>query len=372
MAEEKTINNTSDLIEDNGNKGVKTGNYTYKIEHPKKFSVKISIKVESKYFTEKKEEVYNKLKKGVSIKGFRPGMAPKNLIEAHLGPKLFEETVNNILPQVAFEILQQERINPISQLHYHLEKVSEADGLQYHVEFESLPEIKLPDFSKIKVAKEGSKVTDKEIDAVIEDMLNRDEQKGSEKKAEKVVEAKPEKKLANDKWAAELGIDNVKTVKELKEEIRRQIEKQKKMTSEEKYKADLLDAAVEKAGIEVPESFIERELQSREVDYKKRIESIGLKFDEFLKTRKTTLEDLKKEWKNDAERRISREILLVEVAKKQEIKIAKEDIEKELSQITDPQIKSQYDNEKGRNYIATVLIQQKAISWIVNQIGQKK
>ena len=364
MTENKTDNNAAG----------KSENYTFNLEKKDKFEIKVSIKVTPKYFSEQKKVVFNKLKMGVQIKGFRPGMAPQNLIEAKLGPTLFEETINKILPVIAIEILQKEKLNPLNQLHYHLEKVSEAEGLHYHIEFEVMPEVELPDFEKIKVEKETPKITAKEVTAVIEDMFSRgqkdkkgkaDEVKGKTDKAKE--EAKPVAK-PDDKWAAGLEIPSVKTIKDLEKEVEKQLLKQKQAVSEEKYRVEILDKAVTLTGVEVPPTLVARELENREKSYRQRIEAVGLKFEEFLKSRKTSVEELKKEWTEDAEKRIAREILLIEIAKAENLSVKKEEIDKELASIQDPEIKKQYENDKGKNYIATVLIQQKSIAWILKQV----
>ena len=196
-----------------------------------------------------------------------------------------------------------------------------------------------------------------------------DDKKTGEK-AEKVEKkpAKADKKSPDDKWAAGIGLTGVKTIKDLQKEVEKQLAKQKESLAEEKYRAEILDKSVIASKIQAPSALVERELENREKSYRQRIEGVGLKFDEFLKSRKTTVDDLKKEWQDDAEKRIAREILLIEVAKSQDMRVTQDDIKKELENIKDPEIKKQYESDKGKSYIATVLIQQKAIEWITKQI----
>ncbi|MBN1331348.1 hypothetical protein JW978_00480 [Candidatus Dojkabacteria bacterium] len=334
-------------------------NYTYEIENLTDTKYKISVKIKKEFFAEQKEKAYNKLSKTVEVKGFRPGKAPKNVVEAKLGASIYEEAINALFPSVALEIVRKEKLNPVGQLEYHLEKVSEDDGLQYHFEFEGIGEVKLPDFSKLKVRKEKAEVTAKEVDAVLEDMLKQ----GKEKAKQEDKKNKP-----SDEWAKNLKIDGVEDVKGLKKVIEEQLKHQKEHMAEDKYAAELIDEAVKKAGIKIPEILVEKEMKAREEGYKKRIEELGLEYETFLKTKKVNLEDLKKDWKEEAEKRIGREILLIEVAKKNEIKVNKEDVDAELAVIQDPKLKAQYDTEQGRNFIASVIIQQKAVKLIKDQV----
>ncbi|MBD3280086.1 hypothetical protein GF389_00995 [Candidatus Dojkabacteria bacterium] len=354
-------------------------NYTYEVENLTDTKYKVSVKVKKEYFQEQKEKAYNKLAKTVEVKGFRAGKAPRNVVEAKLGAQIYEETINTVFPEVALEIVKEEKLNPVGQLEYHLEKVSDDDGLQYHFEFEGIGEIELPDFSKLKVKKDEVKVTTKEVEAVIDDMLKQGDAKNSEKKEEK-EDKKQEKKQgqkqekkqeATDDWAKSLKIDGVKDVKSLKEMIKNQLKMQKERMAEDKYSADIIDKAVEKAEIKVPEVLVEKELNAKEEGYKKKIEELGLEYETFLKTKNVNLEDLKKDWKEEATKRIAREILLVEVAKANQMKVSKDEIEAELNIIQDPKLKAQYETEQGRNFIASVIIQQKAVKHIKDQVSSE-
>jgi len=50
------------------------------------------------------------------------------------------------------------------------------------------------------------------------------------------------------------------------------------------------------------------------------------------------------------------------------MKVNKEEIEAELAVIQDPKLKAQYDTDQGRNFIASVIIQQKAVKHIKDQV----
>lgn len=347
--------------------------YTYEVEKLTDTKYKVVVKVSKERLAQEKENAYQGLAKTVEIKGFRPGKGPRNLIEAKLGARVYEETINKVFPKFAVEVIQKEELNPVGQLEYHLEKVSDEEGLHYHFEFEAIGKVSLPDFEKLSAKKEDTKITKKEVDAVIEDMLKQSDQekkskaeKDSDSKKKK-TESKTDKPEITEEWIKSLGIEGVKDEKGLRDLIKAQLTAQKEKMEEEKYVAALIDEAVEKAGIKVPETLVKKEVQNRESSYKKRIEELGLEYETFLKTKDANLEDLKADWKKEAQKRIGREILLVEVAKTNNIRVAKEEIDKEIEVIQDPNAKKQYQSEQGRNFIASVIIQQKAVQYIKDQ-----
>ncbi len=360
--------------------------YTYTIKTEENNQYSIDIKVSSDYFKEAKEKVYNRLKSSVSIKGFRPGQAPQGLIEAKLGPTLYETTINEVLPQIAVEALKDAKINPVSQLNYHLHKVSEDDGIEFHVDFEGIGEINLPNFGKLGVKKEVEKVTNKEVDMVIQDMFERGQtqrqpqdkkapdgkETKNKKESEKKTDGKESKTTPTDDWAKSIGIEGVKNLESLRKEVEKQLNVQKERMADESFVARLIDEAVKAAKITVPSSLSNRQLEAREDDYRNRIKQLGLKFEDFLKSKNTTLEELKKEWEEEIKKSIAREIMLIEIAKQNNIKVSQEEVGKELDAIQDENMKKQYNTESGKNYIATVMIQQRAVGWLRKQVEPDK
>lgn len=333
----------------------------------------ISLGISKEIFKQRKDKVFNRLSKEVDITGFRKGKAPKAMVEARLGASLYEKTLNELLPEVTYEFLTEEKMDFLGGLNYQVTKVSEEDGVEYNITFVKYPKINLPDFKKIKVSKEKVELTDKEVDEEIEKIVkyqskdkstkSEGDKKGSDMKADE----KENKKL-DDTTVKDMGL-GLNTVKELKDLVRKQLEQQKENTATNKQLQAIVDEAVKKSKIEAPETLVDQEVHKREHEYEHRIEEIGLKLDEFLKTQNTSLEDLRKDWKKDAERQIKTDLLLFEIAKANELKVTNEEIKAELDAITDENLRKQYDSYEGRNYISGVILQQKSLNWIVEQTG---
>src|SRR5579872_5163334 len=60
------------------------------------------------------ERVLNRLASRAKIEGFRPGRAPRSLVEARLGPAVLrEEVVEAMIPEVMRQALVEKSIDPI-------------------------------------------------------------------------------------------------------------------------------------------------------------------------------------------------------------------------------------------------------------------
>jgi len=127
------------------------------------------------------QKAFNKalehLSRGITVKGFRPGKAPKYLIVANIGEtKLQEETFSNVLEQTYSELIKEEKFDAIDYPKIDVKKFTidfsnhEAvkGELEYEAKVELMPEAKLADFNKIKLSKNTEIiVSDKEVEDVI-------------------------------------------------------------------------------------------------------------------------------------------------------------------------------------------------------------
>lgn len=354
--------------------------YTYKRKDLGKLKVELEVEVGGERFKEEKGHVFNHLAKTIEISGFRKGNAPKNLVEAKLGAKLFEETINHLLPEVTVEIIGEEKLTPITHVEYKVSKVSD-NGLTYTASFSLYPEIKLGDFKKIKLEKQSDEVKDDEVEKVLKQMFEehkkREEEKvekkdGGDTRATSSIKTKKEKKEVemNDEWAKKtnMGVNNIK---ELKDKVKEQLKLLKARNSREKYISDMVLEAVKLSKVELPDALVDQELDRREADYKGRIENLGLKLEDYLKSQKVTMEDLRKQWKEDAEKKVKVELLLVEIGRQNQLKVEDPEVEKELTAIQDKNTKDFYSSERGRNYIRSVILQQKAINYLLDIVEPK-
>lgn len=133
--------------------------------------VKLTIEVEAGKLALASNAAYAKLAPSVKVAGFRPGKAPKNIVEKEIGSERFKaEILDIILPESYYEAVMQEKLEVVGSPEVKVLKFVPTDGLTYEATVEIMPEFKLPDIKKIQVKRQGIKVTDKEIQEVLDDL----------------------------------------------------------------------------------------------------------------------------------------------------------------------------------------------------------
>jgi FKBP-type peptidyl-prolyl cis-trans isomerase (trigger factor) len=349
--------------------------YTFSKQLTKNDETELTIKVGKDRFLAEKAKIFKKLSAEVTMPGFRPGKGPENLVEARLGTRLMEETINHLIPEITLDVLQSEKLNPLTQIKYSLLKATNEEGVEFKATFVELPKIKLGDFKRIKPKSEEIAVTEAEIDKTLNQLIEinrKRKQKPVEgKDADKAKKTeKNEPNAPTDAEVKELGL-GFDTVAKLREELKKRIEQEKKLDMESRKLEQIIAEAVKLSGIKVPGALVDAEVAKREHDYTHKVEDLGLKLEDFLKSQNTTLDEQRKKWREEAAKRLQTELLLIEIARANEIKITDSEIDNEIKLIRDEKLKKEYDSDMGKRYISSVLLQQKAIKWLREQIEQK-
>jgi FKBP-type peptidyl-prolyl cis-trans isomerase (trigger factor) len=279
--------------------------YDYSRKDLSKAKIELKFKVAAASIEKAKDKAYTKLAKNVDIKGFRPGKAPRNTVESTLGSRFFEEAINILLPDVAKDALDREQLMPIAPLEYDLTKYAQGDDLEFKAMVYVLPEFDLKKLDKIKVKKDKSEVTDKEIEKVIDNMFkewqvkqNIDTDKGlvlagEDKRKAKTAPKKESEEKPTDDWAKTLDLD-VNNLQELRDKIKIELSLQKQYMTVQKYQYEILEEAMKLTDAEVPSTTVEHETEHRMEHFLEEVVRIGMTLEKYLQANKNTEEKIKK------------------------------------------------------------------------------
>lgn len=143
----------------------------------KKGKYKLSITVEPQDLVRYFNSSYEKLAKDVKIDGFRPGKAPRKLVEEAIGQaRLLSDSLDRALQESYFLAIQQEKLIPVCPPKvtiskyptWGLEMEDISEPLIFDAEFEVMPEVKLLDYSKIRIKKKDlAKIKNDDIEKVL-------------------------------------------------------------------------------------------------------------------------------------------------------------------------------------------------------------
>ena len=118
------------------------------------------------------------LSQNLEIPGFRPGKAPQNLAERHLGEgKILERAADSAIRDSYFKAAEREGIFPVSAPKIQVLKIAKGNSFEFKANVSVMPQIEIGDYKKIsqgeKIKKPNEiKLDQKEIESAIEWIRN--------------------------------------------------------------------------------------------------------------------------------------------------------------------------------------------------------
>lgn len=109
-------------------------------------------------------KVIDELRKEITLKGYRPGKVPRDLIAKRFADSIKEELKQHVVTETFRKAVEQEKITPVSAPIVEDLKLEEDDGLSYKARFDVMPEIDLARYTGFWLEKKVHKVTDEDVD----------------------------------------------------------------------------------------------------------------------------------------------------------------------------------------------------------------
>lgn len=148
----------------------------------------------------------------------------------------------------------------------------------------------------------------------------------------------------NDEFAKSLG--KFGSANDAEASIREGLKTEKEKREKERIRIAMIEAVAEKTPAEIPAPLIASELEKMVAELDQSISRMGLKFDDYLAHVKKTADDLKKEWRGDAEKRVKIALILREIAKRESLGPTDDEIKQAVSRTVEHRGLSEEDVKK--------------------------
>lgn len=291
----------------------------------------------------------------LEMPGFRKGHVPADMARKQIGEiALLEEAVEHYMADLYPALIAEYKLEPIGRPQVQITKLAPGNPVGLTIRTYLYPEIKLPDYKKLAGGvkkEEAPAVTDEEVTKAI-DAVRESHSTLKDADGKAIL---PE---VTDAWVKEMG--PFENVAQFTDKLKEHLGKEKEQATKEKRRAGIIDAVLEKTNIEIPAIFVEAELEKMLGQMKDDIKRFGMTFEDYLTRLQKTEDDLRKEFRTDAEKRAKLQLTLNAIAEKEEIKIPAEDIKHEAEHIL-AQFKDA-DRERVHIYVESVLKNEKTLS----------
>lgn len=333
-------------------------------------------------FEKFEEKALNIISERLELPGFRKGKAPASVVKENVTDMMIlEEMAELAIKDVYIKIIEENKIEAIGRPQIAITKIARGSDLEFKIHTAVLPEMKMPDYKKIASDQKKKNpvakivVAEADVEKTILDLrkMRAEQARGADHaghenmteeehaKAHDIPES--EYPAFDDTFAKSFG--DFENADALKNKIRENIKMEKKTLEKDKLRMVIVEELIKETSGEIPEILIESEIEKILYRLQADITSAGFNFEEYLVQIKKTEEDLRGEWRGDAEKRAKLQMIIRTIADKENLKPNEEEIEKEVGNIM--AMYKDADPVRARAYIENMLENEKVFNFLENQ-----
>ncbi len=163
-----------------------------------------------------------------------------------------------------------------------------------------------------------------------------------------------------------------KTLKELKDDIKKNISAQNEQRIIEKYKDDLIAELVKKSKVPTPEILIDDQMQMIREDLERNARAAGKEVEDFLESNNETMESWEKEAKKVAKKRVEASLVLQTLAAEEKITVSDEEVNAKINELKEvykssPEAVKNLKNPQVKMNIQNRMIIDKTLDYLVDK-----
>ena len=256
----------------------------------------MNIEVSGDVVANKFEDVFKRISQEAKVAGFRPGHAPRDILEKQFGPAAHEQVLKELIPDVYSQAVDKEGLDVIE-----LPQISEVkldrNSLSFKARVEVTPEINVKDYKGVKINYKNVNVSSEEVKRSIDSFKE-------SRKLDKL----------DDSMARSLGYPSFS---ELEKVLEKQIFLQKENSQRQKIESQIIENLVKGLDFNLPQSLVKRQLEDMLRQAKLDLALKGIQRDKIEEQEKKMREELEPEAKNQ----VKIYLVLSSIAKKENIPV---------------------------------------------------
>lgn len=256
----------------------------------KENKVLLDIEVAQEQVKKKYDEVYEKIGQEAKVPGYRPGKAPRQILEQQHGALARDEVLKSLITESYEQTVKDEAIDVID-----LPQISdvklEGEVLTYKAEVEVKPEIAIKQYKGLKLKKQEIKIEPSDVEEYLKQL-----KKG-----------RPEG-VSEEKMARGLGY---KTKEEFFDCIQKQLFLKKENEERARLEKELIQQVLKHSSFVVPQTLVTRRAHELEHEAEHQMANYGLP-PERIKER---VKEFEPKFKTEAEEQVKVFLVLEAIAK---------------------------------------------------------
>lgn len=341
-----------------------------KILSQKREGNRVFLEIEEDFaaFRKSYEKAMVETGKEIKIAGFRPGKAPRHILESALNLAAVEQrAAQDLIAGLYPAVISESKIEPVDYPGVEIVQQEKDKPFIFKLTVEVYPEVSLGKYKGIKLNKRSAVVSEDEVVAALGRLQERLAVAGPDGKKELLP--------LDDEFAKK--VSRAGTLAELKEEMRQAMQAEKQAESDADLRNQVIAAAGAGSKVDIPPALVERETDIMLDELKASLAQSGLTIEQYLQGAKKDLGAMRSELKNAAEVRVKGKLVLNAIAEAEKLEVTEEDMKAEISSMAaaygeQSAVAEQQLNETGRAYIKDYLLRKKSLEWLIEHASVKE
>ncbi len=291
------------------------------VEKLPKSTVKITVTISPDQVKAEREKAIEAAVKKAKIDGFRPGQAPRHLVEPKLDQgELNGAVINKLVPEAFTSALKEHLLRPISDPRIQIKQFGQDQEMVFEAMIAERPEIKLGDYRQA-LQQLGGKA------AVI---YGPDGQPASGRTDPHQIGEPAEAKINQ-----------------------------------------VMELILTTCQVEIPPLLVEQEVSKMMARIIDQTQSLGITVEQYLQATNKTPEDLKLDYTRIAEQNLKAEFILQEIAKREEVLVKEEEILEAIKAAPDESARAEMEKPENKLYLLSVLQKSKTLQKLMDLASGK-
>ncbi|HDH88236.1 MAG TPA: trigger factor [Desulfobacteraceae bacterium] len=140
------------------------------IEEISQVKRQINVEIETEEVAKKLDQAYNKLSKRAKVKGFRPGKAPRRILEQYYGKEIMTDVKNDLIKESFSKVIEETKLFPLGNPSIEAEAIQPGKNFNYTILMEIRPDFELKEYMGIPVEKEILNISEDNVDKKLKEL----------------------------------------------------------------------------------------------------------------------------------------------------------------------------------------------------------
>jgi len=131
---------------------------------------KLLIEIDSKEVDKRLNQAYGEIRKKAKIPGFRPGKAPRKILETYFGNQVIDDVTRELISESFPKAVDEVKTFPLGQPILEKEALKQGQDFNYSAIIEVRPEFEVKDYLGLDVEKEICSISEEDVQKRLEEI----------------------------------------------------------------------------------------------------------------------------------------------------------------------------------------------------------